>query len=409
MGGRTVAAMSDRETCEPSDCGRGVMDPMLTQSWPGSARVVLRNLLSIVVVVETLTGIGGLSTGYLVLSLFLMAVVVACTGSFTFRRRGDWRDVLGMCLVVGAGAGLNVLTGHAQVYLCGYTAVFVSMYWYGLPKGLLPAGLGVIALGLSTTYVGHYDPLGGLGQTAGALGLGLAMAFRRRAVRASYRNRELSFELRDSREAEQRNAIAAERARLARELHDVLAHTLSSLSLHLESTRVLAKSRQVDAEVMERIDRAVALARTGLDEARDAVGTLRDDALPGPDRLPALVADFQRDSGLTVRFVESGTPGELPPEARVAVFRAAQEALTNVAKHAAATAVDVTLDWQPDAVVLRISDNGHGEQKKSSNGGNGLRGMRERAELVGGHVSAGSGDTGYVVEVTLPLLAASVA
>jgi signal transduction histidine kinase len=385
-----------------------MMDPMLAQHWPGSARVVLRNLLSIVVVVETLTAIGDMSTGYLVLSLFLMAIVVACTSSFTYRRRGDWRDVAGMCLVVGAGAGLNVLTGHGQVYLCGYTAVFVSMFWYGIPRGLLPAGLGVVALGLSTAYVGHYDPLGGIGQTAGALGLGAAMAFRRRALRAGYRNRELSDELRDSREAEQRNAIAAERARLARELHDVLAHTLSSLSLHLESTRVLAKSRKVDAEVMERIDRAVALARTGLVEARDAVGTLRDDALPGPARLPALVADFGRDSGLIVRFVENGAPGELLPEARVAVFRAAQEALTNVAKHAAATEAEVSLDWQPDEVVLRISDNGRGAKKARSGGGNGLRGMRERAELAGGHVSAGSGETGYVVEVRLPLLAASV-
>jgi signal transduction histidine kinase len=388
-----------------------MMYPRLIQSWPGSAVVVLRNLLSIVVVVETLTGIGGLSTGYLVLSLFLMAIVVACTGSFTYRRRGDWRDVAGMCLVVGAGAGLNVLTGHGQVYLCGYTAVFVSMFWYGVPRGLLPAGLGVVALGLSTAYVGKYDPIGGLGQTAGALGLGLAMAFRRRAVFAGDRNRALSVELRDSREAEQRNAIAAERARLARELHDVLAHTLSSLSLHLESTRVLAKARKVDAEVMERIDRAVALARTGLVEARDAVGTLRDDALPGPARLPALVADFERDSGVTVHFTEAGTPGELMPEARVAVFRAAQEALTNVAKHANATEVTVSLDWQPDGVVLRVSDNGRGVKTARSTDGNGLRGMRERAELAGGEVSAGSagaGESGYVVEVRLPLVAASV-
>lgn len=383
------------------------MDPLLTQRWPASARAVLRNALAIVVVVQTLTGIDNLSTGRILLSVFLMAVVVACTTSFTSRRRGDWRDVICMCLVVGAGAGLQVFTGHGQVFICGYTAVFVSTYWYAVPRGLLPAGLGAVAVGLSTAYVGTYDPIGGLGQAVGAAGLGLAMAFRRRSIRASYRNAELADELRDSREAEQRNAIAAERARLARELHDVLAHTLSSLSLHLESTRVLAKSREVDAEVMERIDRAVALARTGLLEARDAVGTLRDDALPGPARLPALVADFERDSGLTVRFSESGTPGQLAPEARVAVFRAAQEALTNVAKHAGATAVDVTLAWLADEVVLRVSDNGHGVQAGAI-GGNGLRGMRERAELAGGRVSAGSGETGYVVEVQLPVLAASV-
>ncbi|HVU60315.1 MAG TPA: sensor histidine kinase [Mycobacteriales bacterium] len=401
--------MGGRTDCTPSDCGPDRMDPLLTQHWPGSARLVLRNLLAILMVVETVTGLGGLSTGYVVLSLGLMALVVAAATSFTHRRIGDWKDIVAMCLMVGAGAGLNVLTGHTQVYLCGYTAVFVAMYWYRLPWSLIPASLGVVAVGLSTAYVGRYDPLGGLGQAAGALGLGTAMAFRRRAVRANWRNRELSDELRDSREAEQRNAIAAERARLAREFHDVLAHTLSSLSLHLESTRVLAKSRDVDAEVLERIDRAVALARTGLVEARDAVGTLRDDALPGPARLPALVADFERDTGLTVHFAQTGTPGELAAEARVAVFRAAQEALTNVVKHAHATEVDVSFAWQPHEAVLRVSDNGQGaETPRAAGAGNGLRGMRERAELAGGSVSAGPGDTGYVVEVRLPLVAASV-
>ncbi|HEX3705459.1 MAG TPA: sensor histidine kinase [Mycobacteriales bacterium] len=390
------------------NCPPRVIDPMLTQSWPGSARVVLRNLLSVIVVAQTLTGLGGLSTTKVVSSLGLMAVAVACTGSFTYRRRGDWRDVLAMCVLVGAGAGLNVFTGHAQVYLCGYTAVFVSMFWYGMPRGLLPAGLGVVALGLSTAYVGRYDPLGGLGQAAGAIGLGLAMAFRRRVVRATYRNRELSDELRDSREAEQRNAIAAERARLGRELHDVLAHTLSSLSLHLESTRVLAKSRKVDAEVMARLDRAVSLARTGLEEARDAVGTLRDDALPGPTRLPQLVADFGRDSGIEAKFSETGTPGPLDPEARVALFRAAQEALTNVAKHAAASRVDVTLAWDEATVVLRVTDDGRGAAAAPPGGGNGLRGMRERAELAGGHVDAGAQADGYVVEVRLPIDRAGV-
>jgi signal transduction histidine kinase len=276
------------------------------------------------------------------------------------------------------------------------------MYWYGIPRGLLPAGLGVVAVGLSTVYVGRYDPLGGLGQAAGAVGLGLAMAFRRRVVRTNDRNVELSDELRDSREAEQRNAIAAERARLARELHDVLAHTLSSLSLHLESTRVLAKSREVDPEVMSRIDRAVSLARTGLEEARNAVGTLRDDALPGPSRLPKLVSDFGRDSGVDVSFREDGAARSLAPEARVALFRTAQEALTNVAKHAAASRAEVSLDWEAEGVVLRVSDDGRGGEQ-APEGGNGLRGMRERAELVGGVLKVGPQERGFVVELRLPL------
>jgi signal transduction histidine kinase len=388
---------------EELDCERRPMEPWLIQRMPHSARVVLRNTLALVVIIETLSGLGGLSTADLVGSLALMAAVFACTVSITHRRRGDLIDHLSLCVIVGAGAGLHVMTGNGQVFICGYTAVFVAMYWYGMPWALVPAGLGVVAVGLSAAYVGHYDPLGGIGQAVGAVGLGLASAYRRRVVRTSSRNAELSDELRDSREAEQRNAIAAERARLARELHDVLAHTLSSLSLHLESTRVLAKSRKVDAEVVARIDRAVSLARTGLEEARNAVGTLRDDALPGPARLTQLVEEFGRDSGLTAVFREDGRPHPLVPEARVALFRAAQEALTNVGKHASASRVEVSLAWDDRTVVLRVVDDGRGASAAQPGGGNGLRGMRERAELAGGHVEAGPVADGYLVEVRLPI------
>jgi signal transduction histidine kinase len=90
----------------------------------------------------------------------------------------------------------------------------------------------------------------------------------------------------------------------------------------------------------------------------------------------------------------------------VALFRAVQEALTNVGKHARASRVDVTLDWLEDVVVLRIADDGRGAAATAVGDGNGLRGMRERAELVGGQVSAEPAERGYVVEVRLPLASA---
>jgi signal transduction histidine kinase len=274
---------------------------------------------------------------------------------------------------------------------------------------VLPWVCGVLSVTFTTMFVGHRDIGGGIGNGAGATFFGLAALFWGRVLRSSHANAQLVVELQDSREAEQRSAVVAERARLAREIHDVLAHTLSSLSLHLESTRVLAKSRAVDQEVVERIDRAVALARTGLEEARDAVGTLRDDALPSPERLPSLIAQFERDSGLTVDFEEVGTPVPLVPEARVALFRAAQEALTNVAKHAGASQVEVRLVWQPTTVELRISDDGSGAGTTLPGGGNGLRGLRERAELAGGTASAGPAERGFVVAVRLPVVPATTA
>jgi signal transduction histidine kinase len=377
--------------------------------WPPRARFALRNTISIVLLVQTLTAVGKLSDRELAGSIALLVVAVVAAATFPNRRRGDLLDHIALCVLVGAGAGLHAITGHGQVFVAGYAAVFVSMWWYGLPWGLVPTLLGIAAIGTGSAYVGDGSLGAGLGQAAGGLGMAIAVAFRRRGLLTAQRNAQLSTQLRQSREAEERNAIAAERARLARELHDVLAHTLSSLSLHLESTRVLAKSRSVDVEVMASLERAVALARTGLEEARSAVGTLRDDALPGPARLPQLVADFGRDSGVEAHYVESGTVRPIEPEARVALFRATQEALTNVGKHANANRVDVSLDWLADQVVLMVSDDGRGADAPSVGGGNGLRGMRERAELVGGHVSAGPGADGFVVEVRLPLVRSDAA
>jgi len=242
----------------------------------------------------------------------------------------------------------------------------------------------------------------------GAAFFGLAALFFGQVRDSAERNAQLVDELRQSRDAQERTAVVAERARLARELHDVLAHTLSSLSLHLESTRALAASRDVDPEVRSRIERGVALARSGLEEARDAVGTLRDDALPGPERIALLVAEFGRTTSVAAGFEEVGTPAPLAPEVSVALFRGAQEALTNVGKHAAATRVDVRLEWDDSLVILRvINDGGSDAGSALPGGGNGLRGMRERAELAGGRMDAGPTSRGFAVELRLPVVRAA--
>jgi len=134
---------------------------------------------------------------------------------------------------------------------------------------------------------------------------------------------------------------------------------------------------------------------------------MRDDALPSPEGIRELVETFQRDSGVTATYDETGEPQSLAAGARVALFRAAQEALTNVAKHADATRVNVQLAWRAEAVVLRVSDDGRGAAATSRGGGNGLRGMRERAELAGGEVIAGPGGDGFKVEVRLPVNASA--
>ncbi len=380
--------------------------PRMGDMLPRPVQLTARHGVTIICAVQTLSAFHRLSGGDRAVSVGLILALAAAWGIVATRREGDWIDIAAVIATIGVGAWMHVLTHNGQAFVSGYASLFVAPFWYALPDSILPWACAVASITLSTMFVGQRDIGGGLGNGVGATFFGLAALFWGRVLRSSHANAQLVVELRESRDAEQRSAVVAERARLARELHDVLAHTLSSLSLHLESTRVLAKSREVDAEVVGRIDRAVALARTGLEEARDAVGTLRDDALPSPERLPSLVSEFERDSGVSAHFEETGTPAGLSPETRVALFRAAQEALTNVAKHAHATRVEVRLAWHPTEVALRVSDDGSGGAQTLPGGGNGLRGMRERAELAGGEMTAGRNGQGFTVEVRLPLSAA---
>jgi signal transduction histidine kinase len=215
--------------------------------------------------------------------------------------------------------------------------------------------------------------------------------------------------------AEARAAAAAERGRLAREMHDVLAHSLSALALQLESTRLLAHDRGVDGEVTRAIDRAHELAAGGLEETRRAIAALRGDELPGPERLEALTAAFGEQSGLPVSLQVRGEPRALAPDARLAIYRTTQEALTNVRRHAAAERVEVALDYADSGTALVVEDHGGpgtppplppSAALAGASGGYGLSGMRERAELLGGRLCAHPTADGFRVELWLPPAAA---
>jgi signal transduction histidine kinase len=178
--------------------------------------------------------------------------------------------------------------------------------------------------------------------------------------------------------------------------------SLSGLLLQLEGARLLAVSNPGDERLAGTIDRAHELARSGLDEARRAIGMLRDDELPGPDRLAALTGSFQADTGVPARFTSSGSPRELASAVRLALYRVTQEALTNVRKHARPTRVEVTLEYLADEITLTIEDFSPVPAPPSAThqgGGYGLTGMRERAELLGGTLDAGPTDTGFLVKL----------
>jgi signal transduction histidine kinase len=226
-------------------------------------------------------------------------------------------------------------------------------------------------------------------------------------------------ELDEMREFQARAARGAERVRLAREIHDVLGSTLSDLSMEIENARLELVQRSEDPAVraapaalaaLAALDRAQALTRESMEEARSALATLRGDPSPGPALLADLVSAFERDSGVEAQLRVEGRSVELAPEARLAVYRTARAALVNVGKHARAHRVEVRLRYQADGAELTV-DNDGGSARQSSNGGSpqpssaggrGLNAIRDRAELLGGHLETGPTERGFRVRLWLP-------
>jgi signal transduction histidine kinase len=311
---------------------------------------------------------------------------------------------------------------------------------------LVCVAVGSVALVLLATVVRVDVPLhtNGRLQDGASVVIGLfpgvicvVVLLTRRMDRYSYQMERVLLDLEEAQTAEMRAVALAERQRLAREMHDVLAHSLSGLALHLEGARLLAAENPADPRLAETIERAHHLAKSGLQEARKAIGLLRDEQLPGPERMEALVNEFERDTGLQCSVTVEGDQHTFAAQARLAVYRVAQEALTNIRKHADADRVEVRLCYEPDGIRLTVEDfgrdlvpllaqgvpvdamaaaaggrvpgssgwgagrdNERGEQDGS--GRYGLAGMRERAELLGGRLTATKTPNGFLVDLWLP-------
>lgn len=219
-------------------------------------------------------------------------------------------------------------------------------------------------------------------------------------IRERDRAQALLAEVQRGRESEAQAAALQERGRIAREMHDVLAHSLAGLSVQLQAIRAVAAHEHVVAAVTEPLDRAADLAREGLAEARAVVSTLRDPDGLGIDALPALVA---RHPGVAELGIEG--EGQVDPAAGHAIYRAVQESLTNAARYAPGSPVEVTVRWQTDAVVVTVSDIGPlpGRVAVAGQGtGLGLAGMSERLAQVAGSMSSGPDGTGWRVELRVP-------
>ncbi len=208
-----------------------------------------------------------------------------------------------------------------------------------------------------------------------------------------------------------------ERARIARELHDVVAHHISMIAVQAETARLATPG--MPAAGAKRLLEIGDTARAGLTEMRRLLGVLREDAQaagpgqqdaelhpqPGLQQLNELLDEARDASGAGTRLIVSGPPATLDPGVELAAYRIVQEALTNARRHAPGAAVDVELHFADDALGLRIRDNGPGPPAAQpvASGGHGLPGMRERAAAAGGELRTGAAPGGgFLIEATLP-------
>jgi signal transduction histidine kinase len=211
------------------------------------------------------------------------------------------------------------------------------------------------------------------------------------------------------REEQAKVAALDERARIAREIHDVLAHSLGALGLHIQAAQAVLTRQHDEVQAVELLGQARRLAADGLNETRRAVHALRGETRPLPDGLAELSADHQRRHGARVTFEVSGEPRPLPPDAALALTRTTQEALVNAAKHAPHQPVGIRLDYAGAHTSLAVTNHlgedalgGHGPGLATVNGGYGLAGMRERLLLVKGTLSAGQNGSDWVVMAKVP-------
>ncbi|HCT79836.1 MAG TPA: sensor histidine kinase [Micromonosporaceae bacterium] len=321
---------------------------------------------------------------------FLLAFLA--TAPLIWRRR--WP--IGVALVAGIGTTALGVGGylHDQPYgqlVATYTFASLSPLVWRIVGGFVTA----LGVGLSLMFEEAKVFAFGYVLTAYVAAYALGMAARSR------RERIALLEERELRHAEEKEAAAArERERIARDMHDIIAHSIGVIVVQAESGPVALRTDPARAEaIFGTISDA---GRNALTQLRSTLGVLRGatDRHPQPDldALPQLI----ETSPVPAKLTEEGErPSLVPAQVSLAAYRVVQESLTNTNKHARASNVDVKLAWLSDALALEVRDDGIG--RAINTGGHGLIGMRERVTACGGELSSGPAERGWLVSARLPL------
>jgi signal transduction histidine kinase len=338
------------------------------------------------------------------LVVFAISVALAVRGTFVERSLAVQTSVI---MAMGAaGVALVALQPRGATALAGGAAVWMAIARLPLPLGISLAGTVTVGLGLAARLSGSSAAVI-LAETLLCVLLALVGYFIKQARASQDMTELLLAQLEDAREEQLQAAAVTERGRIAGELHDVLAHSLSGAAIQLQGARKLAEREQASPQLRGAIDRAGELVRDGLANARQAVGALRGEELPGVAQLESLVATFRNDTNADVTLTIEGTARALPADASLALYRGAQEALTNIARYAPRATAAVILRYGSGHTMLTVEDRLAGPKPAPAvldgvGGGNGLAGMRERLERAGGTTRAGPTDTGWRVELDVP-------
>jgi signal transduction histidine kinase len=368
---------------------------------------LLLAVLAITAMLEVVVGRNSPNAPHITLWFAIPAIAILVLPTFA-RRRWPFAPAAHWPLAAGISfVDWRLIPFAISIFVVGLAVAFLL----GNLRNNVQAGLGLaLAVGGSATVVykipGHsvaeliFIPL------EFAIGWVAGFAVRERAEEAEAAEVRATLAERE-RDAAARIAVAEERARIARELHDIVAHAVSVMVLQVGAVRhKLPDALAEDKDALKGVERA---GRTALTEMRGLLAAMRPDGdgvefmpQPGLDGLGSLLEEINR-AGLPVELHVDGEPVPLPRGVEVSAYRIVQEGLTNALKHARATNADVSVRYQPHELQLEIRDDGIGSA--TTNGlGHGLIGIRERVKIYGGDMTAGTATGGgFILSTRLPL------
>jgi signal transduction histidine kinase len=335
--------------------------------------------------------------------------IIWMAAGHTGARRG--LNLSGLIVMATAGGVLAGLSPSSPAVAVGCAATFSAGVRLRTEASLAITA-GTIAAFLITGLVTGAPAGALLGYTFAYAGLwSVALTRREFMVRAEQAERMLA-ETQRAREAETHAAALAERARIARDIHDVLAHSLAAVSVNLQAAEGLLTAESLPADnselvkAKECIDRAGTLTREGLAAARRAILALREDAAPLPDQLSSLAAQYQAAGDTAINLTVTGLPRPLSEQVTHVAYRTAQEGLTNARKHAPGQPVTLGLGFEPGQITVSVANPlppaGHTGPLAETGAGAGLTGLKERAALAGGTLGAGPADGTWRIDLTIP-------